>query len=237
MNIGRAVPSFAIISLALIVSLRNGVDLQRFVPLDRAAARAQLGIDGFTVISVGVLDPRKAHDLTIAALPMLPDVKLLIAGIGPERKKLEALAASLGVTDRVKFLGPRSDIPRLMQAMDVLVVNSHQEPFALTVLEGLASGVAVLATAVGGTPEMIAHGKNGALVSPRENAALAESLITLLHEPELRARLGRDARQSAEAHFSTNRFLREIESFYSQLHHRRMQKITQPILDEKLVTD
>jgi glycosyltransferase involved in cell wall biosynthesis len=124
-----------------------------------------------------------------------------------------------------------------MLAMDVLVVNSHEEPFGLTVLEGLASGIAVLSTAVGGTPEIITNGENGCLVPARDNKALAESLITLLHEPELRAWLGHNARQIAEARFSTDRFLREVDAFYMQLPHQSTPSFTPQLLDEKLATD
>lgn len=231
--------------------IHNAVDLERFKPdmKTRAATRAALGLNKSQPVVgiVGQLTPRKGQLGLIEAFADVvrefPNAVLIVAGEPlfnrdeDYAEQLHKTAASLGIGGCVKFLGPRSDVPQLMQVMDVLVVNSHQEPFALTVLEGLASGVALLATAVGGTPEMIAHGKNGALVSPRENAALAESLITLLHEPDLRARLGRSGRESAEAHFSIDRFLREVDAFYSQLHHQRMQELTQPILDQKLVTD
>src|SRR5205823_12458477 len=125
-----------------IVALRNGVDLQRFQPMDRAAARASLGIDGFTVISVGVLDPRKAHDLTIGALALMPDVKLLIAGIGPERKKLETLAERLGVADRVKFLGAvaQTELEYYYNAADAMVLASSRERWANVLLESMACG-------------------------------------------------------------------------------------------------
>jgi glycosyltransferase involved in cell wall biosynthesis len=152
-------------------------------------------------------------------------------------EELRRTAVTLGIDDHVRFLGGRGDVPQLMQAMDVLVVNSHEEPFALTVLEGLASGVPVVATAVGGTPEMITDGENGCLVSARNNKALAESLIMLLQKPELRARLGHNARQVAIARFSTDRFLREVDAFYMQLPYQPATRLTPQLLDEKLATD
>lgn len=164
-----------------IVSLRNGVDLQRFVPMDRAAARAQLGIDGFTVISVGVLDPRKAHDLTIGALPMLPDVKLLIAGIGPERKKLEALAASLGVTDRVKFLGAvaQTELKHYYNAADAMILASSREGWANVLLESMACGTPVVASNVWGTPEVVARPEAGVLMKERTAKGIADAVTEL----------------------------------------------------------
>ena len=231
--------------------IHNAVDLERFKPNSetRVVARAALRLtDAQSVIAmVGQLTPRKGQLELIEAFARVtrevPDAVLLIVGEslfnrdGEYAEKLRRRAASLGIDDRVRFLGARSDVPQLMQALDVLVVNSHEEPFALTVLEGLASGVAVVATAVGGTPEMITNGENGCLVPARNNEALAESLITLLHEPELRARLGHNARQVAEARFSTNRFLREVDAFYMQLPHQATPNLTPQLLDEKLATD
>jgi len=88
-----------------ITTLRNGIDLELFRPGDRTALRKTFGLDGFTLLSVGHLDPRKGHDHVIAALPALPGVRLLIAGSGPDLKKLQTLAVTLGVADRVTFLG------------------------------------------------------------------------------------------------------------------------------------
>ena len=231
--------------------IHNAVDLERFKPNfeTRITARAELGLtNSQSVIGmVGQLTPRKGQLELIESFARVarevPDAVLLIVGEplfnrdGEYADELHRTADSRDIGDRVRFLGARSDVPQLMQAMDVLVVNSHEEPFALTVLEGLASGVALVATAVGGTPEMITNGENGCLVRARDNAALAESLIILLHEPELRAFLGHNARQVAEARFSTNRFLREIEAFYMQLPHQSIPGLAPQLLDEKLATD
>jgi glycosyltransferase involved in cell wall biosynthesis len=164
-----------------IVALRNGVDLQRFVPMDRQAARAKLGISGFTLVSVGVLDPRKAHDLTIGALPLLPDVKLLIAGIGPERKKLEALAARLGVADRVSFLGAvaQTSLKDYYNAADAMVLASSREGWANVLLESMACGTPVVASNVWGTPEVVAAPEAGVLMRERTSAGIAEAVNKL----------------------------------------------------------
>ena len=164
-----------------IVPLRNGVDLQRFQPTDRAAARASLGIDGFTAISVGVLDPRKAHDLTIGALPLMPDVKLLIAGIGPERKRLEAQAAQLGVADRVTFLGAvaQTELKHYYNAADAMVLASSREGWANVLLESMACGTPVVASNVWGTPEVVAAPAAGVLMKERSSRGIAEAMADL----------------------------------------------------------
>ncbi|HEV2903538.1 MAG TPA: glycosyltransferase family 4 protein, partial [Pyrinomonadaceae bacterium] len=231
--------------------IHNAADLESFKPelQVRAKTRVALGLHETQAVVgiVGQLTPRKGQLELIEAFAKVarefPQAVLLIAGeplFNRDEEYAEQLyktSASLGITDRVRFLGARSDVPKLMQAMDVLVVNSHEEPFGLTVLEGLASGIAVISTAVGGTPEMITNGENGCLLPARDNEALAESLITLLHESELRAWLGRNARKVAEARFSTNRFRREVDAFYMQLPHQSIPSLTPQLLDEKLATD
>jgi len=164
-----------------IVPLRNGVDLQRFQPADRGAARAKLGMEGFTLISVGLLDPRKAHDLTIGALPLLPDVKLLIAGTGPERKRLEAQAAQLGVTDRVTFLGavPQTELKDYYNAADAMVLASSREGWANVLLESMACGTPVVASNVWGTPEVVAAPEAGVLMKERTSQGIADAVRAL----------------------------------------------------------
>ena len=150
----------------------------------------------------------------------IPDSLLLIIGEPlfnrdqEYAKKLKQVAQALGISDRVCFLGNRDDVPKVMRGLDVLVVNSHQEPFALTVLEGLASGTAVLATAVGGTPEMVRHRENGYLVSSRDHAELSNAILALLRDKNLRRQLGRNGRFDAIAKFSIDRFMKEIGSLY-----------------------
>ncbi|MDX6306546.1 MAG: hypothetical protein QOI77_3515 [Blastocatellia bacterium] len=214
-----------------IVVIHNAVDLERFKPnaKSRAEIRSVLGLnDAQPVVGiVGQLTARKGQLELIEAFAQISrkvkDAVLLIAGKALFNRdeeyaaQLERAVASLGITDRVRFLGPRDDIPKLMQGLDVLVVNSHEEPFALTVLEGLSSGTAVLATSVGGTPEMIRPGENGWLVEARDQNALAKAMLTLFGDQSLRRRLGREGRRAAIARFSTNRFLKEVEELYDDL--------------------
>src|SRR5882724_10812681 len=211
--------------------IHNAVDLKRFRAdaEGREEMRRALGLSQAQPVIgvVGQLTPRKGQLELIEAFAgvsgEVKDAVLLVVGTslfnrdGEYVTQLEQAVESLGMRGRVYFLGQRDDIPQLMQGVDVLVVNSHEEPFALTVLEGLSSGTVVLATSVGGTPEMIRHGENGWLVKARAQNALAKAMLTLFGDQSLRRQIGREGRQSAIARFSTNRFLKEVEQLYGDL--------------------
>jgi len=175
---------------ARVVTLRNGVDLKRFTPGDRAAARAKLGIDGFTLLSVGSLIPRKGHELIIAALTELPDMTLMIAGSGPMRAELERVAREKGVTARVRFLGEiaHDDLTDAYRAADIFVLASSREGWANVLLEAMACGTPVVATNVNGTPEVIQDSALGQLVEERSAPALAQAITALrLRTPDRNA--------------------------------------------------
>jgi glycosyltransferase involved in cell wall biosynthesis len=164
-----------------ITPLRNGVDLERFQPVDRAAVRTSLGLNSFTLLSVGLLEPRKAHDLVISALPQLPDTQLLIAGSGPEQNRLEALARRLDVAERVKFLGavPQAELRNYYGAADAMVLASSREGWANVLLESMACGTPVVASNVWGTPEVVAAPEAGVLMSERTPHGVAEAVKRL----------------------------------------------------------
>jgi teichuronic acid biosynthesis glycosyltransferase TuaC len=170
-----------------ITPLRNGVDLQRFQPVDRDAVRKTLGMTQFTLLSVGLLEARKGHDVIIQALPRLPDVKLLIAGSGPDRRKLEELAQQLGVANRVTFLGPvpQAELRNYYGAADALVLASSREGWANVLLESMACGTPVVASNVWGTPEVVASPDAGVLMSERTPQGLADAVQALrTHYPD-----------------------------------------------------
>jgi glycosyltransferase involved in cell wall biosynthesis len=169
------------VAASTITPLRNGVDLQRFQPADRDSARAALGLNHFTLLSVGLLDQRKGHDVTIEALTMLPDVRLMIAGSGPDRAKLEALAAQLGVAARVSFLGavPQAELTGYYNAADALVLASSREGWANVLLESMACGTPVVASNVWGTPEVVTSPAAGVLMDQRTPRGLADAVNRL----------------------------------------------------------
>ena len=164
-----------------ITPLRNGVDLQRFAPLDRDAARDKLGLTGYTLLSVGRLSEVKGHDITIKALTRLPGITLMLAGDGPDRAKLEALARELGVHDRVRLLGsvPQTELRSYYNAADASVLASSREGWANVLLESMACGTPVVATDICGTPEVVAAPAAGRLVPERTPDSLAEAVKLL----------------------------------------------------------
>ena len=164
-----------------ITVLRNGVDLSMFPPQDQAACRAALGVAGPTLVSVGGLIPRKGHDLTIAALAALPGWRLLIAGEGPERGALEALAERLGVADRVRLLGPvpHTQLARLYGAADLSVLSSAREGWANVLLESMACGTPVVASPIPGNDEVVQGGAAGLIAAARTPGAIADAVRAL----------------------------------------------------------
>lgn len=158
--------------------LRNGVDLQLFRPVDRDGWRRRLGFRRTTLLSVGNLVPLKGHDLAIRALRLLPEMNLVIIGNGPERAALGTLARELGVSDRVTFAGAlaQEDLRHYYGAADALVLASSHEGWANVLLESMACGTAVIASNVGGTPEMVAAPEAGVMMVERTPEALADAV-------------------------------------------------------------
>ena len=175
--------------------LRNGVDLELFRPVERDAARRQLGFARTTLLSVGNLVPLKGHDLTIRALTQLPDTDLVIAGDGPQRNALAALAQSLGVGARVKLVGvlPQPELRSYYSAADALVLASSREGWANVLLESMACGTPVIASNVWGTPEVVTAPAAGVLMEARTPEALAAAAQRLFSNYPSRAETRRYA--------------------------------------------
>ena len=185
--------------------------------------RAKLGIppDAPVVLAVGLLRPQKAFDHLIRTAALLrddhPNVRVLIAGGGPEREALESLIRELGVAETVTLLGPRSDVPDLLAIADVAVSSSDFEGTPLAVLEYMAAGKAIVATAVGGVPALIGSNVEGVLVAARHEQALAEAISDLLDDPERRARLGSAARRRQQSAFTVEAMIQRVEQLYDEL--------------------
>lgn len=163
----------------------TGLDQSRFRPSDQSALKAELGIDGPLLISHGALIARKNQALTIAALPELPDVQLLLAGSGPEEANYRALAAQLGVVKRVHFLGnvPHDDLPRYLAAADISVLVSQSEGLANAWVEALACGTPVIISAAGGARELLTDPVTGRIVEPSSSAIVAAVRAILADPP------------------------------------------------------
>lgn len=197
----------------------------------RPAVRAELGLgeDALVVGTVANLRPVKAHpDLLAAACEVvrrLPNVRFVIVGHGPSEAQVRALHAQLGLGDRVVLLGHRPDAVRVMAACDVFVLASLNEGLPLAVMEALALGLPVVATAVGGIPEVVENGREGLLVPPGRPWELAAALVTVLTDAERRRRMAEAAARRGAA-LSIDAAVRRTEAVYQALarngHSRRM---------------
>jgi teichuronic acid biosynthesis glycosyltransferase TuaC len=172
-----------------VVVLRNGVDTDLFRPLDRVGARAALGLSRPTLLSVGHLIERKGHHRVIEAMRLLPDHELLIAGEGPERDRLAALVAKLGLQSRVRLLGarPHAELPALYSAADALVLASSREGWANVLLEAMACGTPVVASDIWGNPEVVQTRDAGLIARANTPEGLAAGVTDLLGDPPDRA--------------------------------------------------
>lgn len=167
--------------------LRNGVDTGAFRPLDRETARRNLGLTRPTLLSVGLLIERKGHHRTIEAMRLLPEFDLLIAGEGPDRKRLEALIARLGLADRVRLLGarPHRELPSLYSAADAMVLASSREGWANVLLESMACSTPVVASDIWGNPEVVQSPEAGLIFRPNTPEGVAAGVRRLFeHLPE-----------------------------------------------------
>lgn len=212
---GRAVQACGV-SQQRIAVLNPAIDLERFAHLpSREEQRRRRRWEGrLVVLSVGRLVERKGQDMVIRALPAvaarLPQVRYAIGGAGPCRAALEQLAGEVGVAERVEFLGfvPEGELPGLYGAADLFAMPSRELPavgdvegFGIVFIEANAAGLAVLGGRSGGVEDAVVDGGTGVLVDPSDPGAVAEGLIRLLADPELRARLARQGAARARVDF------------------------------------
>jgi glycosyltransferase involved in cell wall biosynthesis len=185
--------------------------------------RAELGIapDAPLIGLVGVLRPQKAIDVMLHAVALLkgrrPDLRALLIGDGFERGELEAQARELGVGEHVLFLGLRADVPDLLAALDIAVSSSNFEGGSLAVMEYMAAAKPIVATAVGGTPDLIEDGVHGLLVPPRDPAAIAGAVERLLEDREGARAMGQRAARRRTEEFTIEAFVRRLEALYLEL--------------------
>jgi len=202
------------------VTIYNGIDTDDFAPGMRRAqaaelrARLEIGEQRLVVAFVGSEWERKGLEQAIAALALAPEWTLIVAGEGDERR-YRGLAESSGVAPSVRRLGVTSDVRRMYDLADALVLPSSYETFSLVTFEAAASGLPVLATPVNGVRELIRDGETGMLIT-REPELIAERLRRLGADPALRSRLGAAARAAAMS-FGRERMVREHHALYQRL--------------------
>jgi glycogen(starch) synthase len=189
-----------------------------------SVALAPLPTDPPVVLCLGRIVRDKGFDLAVEALAVvarrIPAARLLIAGDGPERPALERQAQELGIADAVRFAGWVSPeaVPALINEAALVVMPSRwEEAFGLVALQAAQMGRPVVATRVGGLPEVVLHGETGLVVGKEDGAALAEAILFLLEHPDEAARLGEAARRRAADAFSMDRYLDQHDALYRRL--------------------
>lgn len=210
-----------------ITVIHNGVDSQRFFPDPRARARARVGLglseDEFCIGCVGNLFPVKDHRTLLEAVTRLARERggawrLLVVGEGPERAQLEGIVNTRPqLQGRVCFLGSSNRVPELLQAMDVYVLSSVAEGICNSLLEAMATGLAVVATATGGNPEVVVDGQSGLLCPVADFETLAAHLLQLAARPDLRMQLAQQAVTRVRDKFSIDSMVEKYGQVYESL--------------------
>ena len=217
--------------------IRNGIDTRPFRTLaPRPALRVDLGLGAATLILtiVANLFPYKGHaDLLLA----LADIKdelpgkwvVLLVGAGSEDAPLRRLSATLNLDPHIRYLGQRGDVPEILGATDIGVLCSHEEGFSNSVLEGMAAGLPMIVTDVGGNPEAVVNGETGIVVRPRDRSALAAAILALATDSRKRRQMGNAGRQRVEALFSLDACIARYQALYEGLIEGRQEAVSELI--------
>jgi len=196
-----------------VIRIWNGIDLTDFaftgpatVPIAISVARLSAEKDFPTLLRAVALAVRE-----------VPELRLKLVGDGPEREKLESLSRELGITGCVEFLGERTDVPQLLAEAGFFVSSSLTEGISLTLLEAMAVGLPVVATAVGGNSEIVADGVTGELVPAADPAALSEAIVHICRNQNRWPTLGQAGRDRVAQHFEVRRMVSDYEQLYREL--------------------
>jgi glycosyltransferase involved in cell wall biosynthesis len=188
----------------------------------RTEVRAELGVpDGeLLLLTVANIRPEKGYDVLLEAARILAErkvpVRVVAVGGGPMEDEIRARHRALGLGDHLQLLGQRHDVLRLMAAADVYVLASHQEGMPVTLMEATSIGLPIVATSVGGVPQVVSDGVEGLIVPPGDPERLADAVQRVVDDPVLRERLGRAAREKS-AMFDVTGSSREIEEIYREI--------------------
>ena len=197
----------------------NALDISAVAPKAAPADAPQL-------LCLGRLKARKGFDVALTAFASIcgrfPQVRLVVAGDGPERPSLERQAARLGIAEVVDFIGwvAPEDVPKVVAKATAVVMPSRHEPFGLVALDAALMARPIVASRVGGLAEVVTHQETGLLVEPEDSAGVAEALAFLLENHESAVEMGRVARERAQAVFSWNRCVSGYDELYQELAHR-----------------
>lgn len=228
-EVAREVVRLRVATPAKVHVIPLGLELERFreILMGGGALRDELRVPTSAPLVgfVGRLVPIKGCgyfvDAAAQILRAVPKARFVIIGDGPQRLALEAQVSRFGLKERVRFLGWRRDLEHLYPDLDVVVLSSVNEGTPVSVIEAMAAGRPVVATRVGGVPDVIEDGVNGLLVPPKDASALADAVVSLLREPARGQQLGSAARQAVYPRFSIVRLVQDIEALYlTLLEHR-----------------
>jgi L-malate glycosyltransferase len=212
-----------------VIVIRNGLPPANFAPAVPALPRCR------SLLRVGMIarmnTESKNHQIFLRAAARLentfPELEFILVGDGPLRPEFERVAKDLGILDRVRFLGDRQDIPAILASIDVSVLPSASESLSNIIIESMAAGIPVVATRVGGNPELITESR-GILVNPGDDLCLSAAIERLLHDAPMRAALGGNARRFAEMNFTIAEMRQHHEALYTDLLKKKTRQNTKP---------
>lgn len=226
-GVGRYLTATLGVPRSMVSVINNGVEQPDTPPAARIRAlkqRYRLAESDLVVGSVGRIldDPKRFSDLirAVALLPPTPFVKLLIVGGGPDLPMLRELARELGVANRVIFTGFQHPVGHFYALMDIFALASEREAFGLVNAEAMRCGLPLVATRVGGIPDVVVDKETGFLVGPRDVSAMAAALRRLVVDPHLRARMGAAGKVRADREFSAERYVADVRALYDNLSRR-----------------
>jgi len=211
-----------------IIHIPNGVDTNKFNIYRKEFTRKKFGFkkEDFIIGIVARLDSIKNHKTLFFAFKEIvknyPQVKLIIVGDGPLREELKEKSYQLGIKNKVIFMGERDNVPEILKTFDIFVLPSLNEGMSNTILEAMATGIPVIASNVGGNPELVIDGETGFLFPTNDVESLVQKIKTYILYPELEQKHGYNARKRVEEKFSLDQMVRRYEELYVELVERKL---------------
>jgi glycosyltransferase involved in cell wall biosynthesis len=220
----RDYAAFSVVNPDKMVTIHSGVNIDQFMKVKANGREKKLSLglntNGLVVGTMGWLLPIKGPIYLLKAMAEVwqdhPDIQLVYVGKGDLEKELKEEAYQAGVSDKVKFLGWRDDIPEIMQIIDIFVLPSLNEGMGRVLVEAMASGKPIVASNVGGIPDLVKNGHNGFLVAPGDVNGLSLAIKKLIEDEQLRLKMGRKGRNMAP-HFRVEKMVEKIDALYSSL--------------------
>jgi glycosyltransferase involved in cell wall biosynthesis len=206
-----------------VVSIPTGVGMEFFDVKKNREAKLKYGLDinSIVVTNVGILRSVKGHEVTLSSvrkvIEAVPHAKFLIAGDGPARKRLKKMTEDLGIARHVVFTGFSENIPEIYSFTDVAILSSWSEGLPQSILQAMAAGIPVVATNVGGVPEVVFHEKTGILIGPGDHEGLAKGIIRILNKPDEALKFAANAKELVLKEHSIKLMVDKIESLYKKL--------------------